>query len=137
MLQFIVWVVYPYSVLFVFIMGLVWQYDYAIAGVNEKNIFKTTYSVRVLLNVLLVVIGTSFLFLNFFETIQPDRQLLINWTVSILTLRPDVNSITQSTLVTKIHLFTFLTMLLMLPFTSYIRYLVCPTTLLKIIKNKR
>lgn len=137
MLHVILWMIYPYSVVAIVVMGLVWQYDMAKVFDNKEVELKTNRLLRKIVTCLIILSILSGIAVLFFSNISHEPQKLFNWVLSLLRLQPDMELIMNISILSQIHLLIVLTLLLVLSFTKYISYLFNPTRYLKLHANKK
>ncbi|MFT4412529.1 respiratory nitrate reductase subunit gamma [Fredinandcohnia humi] len=106
LLDMILWVVFPYTVIFVFITWMIWKSEYQIRLKQVKYIF---------LVVLFLFVGSGSVILI---TIQTDYPLVLKWTKGFLTLNPSMDLMYMASPFTQIHILSLFILLLLLPFTG-------------------
>jgi nitrate reductase gamma subunit len=132
MLHVVLWMIYPYSVLAILGMGIVWQYDMAKVIEDTEVELKTGQFLR---RTITSLTGLSFLTgiaVMLFSNITNDPEALFQWVLSLLRFNPDVNLIMNISILSQVHLLLVLTLLLVLSFTKYISYLFSPHQFLKV-----
>ena len=127
LLDIILWIIYPYSVIPIVLMGLIWQYDFEyIKQYSTESGIQTLSIVKWMIRFLLIIVTMTGISLVFVDQLNGDRLLLVQWLIGLMTLSPSIDLILHSSIVTKIHIFTFFTLLFILPFTTYIRFITKP-----------
>lgn len=132
MLHVVLWLIYPYTVVAILGMGLVWQYDVSMILADSEIELKSSLLLRKLVTSLM---GLSFLTgvaVVLFYSMTNEPKQLFNWVISLFRLQPDMNLIMNISILSQIHLFLVLTLLLVLSFTKYISYLFNPHQLFKV-----
>lgn len=122
----ILWTIYPYSIMAIIGMGLVWQYDLTKVAENKHGKSKASIILKntiISLSFLCLITGIAVVF---YSNMTNDTEQLISWSLSLLRFNPDINGIMNITILTQIHLLLVLTLLLVLSFTKYITYLFKP-----------
>lgn len=128
MLHIFLWIVYPYSVVAIVAMGLVWQYD---ASREEGTRSKAG---RLLLGVVKILMAASTatgFAIVLSSSIAYEPVLLFRWLISLAQLQPDMSLVTDVSILSKVHFIVVFLFLLSLAFTKEIYYLLKPHLYLK------
>jgi nitrate reductase gamma subunit len=132
MLHVVLWMIYPYTVVAILGMGLVWQYDMATVIEDSEVEFKTSQLLR---RTITSLMGLSFLTgiaVVLFSHMTNEPRQLFDWVISLLRLNPNPELIMNISILSQVHLFLVLTLLLVLSFTKYISYLFIPHKIIKV-----
>jgi nitrate reductase gamma subunit len=132
LLHLVLWVIYPYAIIVIVGMGLVWQYDTAKVIESNEQEFKTSRLIRKLIQLLSVLCLISGMAVIGFAKINHDPTQLFNWTISLLKFNPNIEFIKQISIISQVHLFLVLTLLFVLSFTKYISLIFNPHQLIMI-----
>lgn len=131
MLHVVLWLIYPYTIMVILGMGLVWQYDIAKVLEDADVNLKTSHFLRSTITSLMCLSFITGLAVIFSTSMPNDPENLFNWFMSLLRFHPDINVIMNISILSQIHLFLVLTLLLLLSFTKYISYLFIPHRYIK------
>ncbi|GEM_PF-3695238 len=126
LLQMMLWLVYPYAVIAVLGMGLIWQVHPRLEQEEVRSIqrfhkFLNRTTIALMLLSFLTGIGVVL-----FNRISDDPEKLYHWVKSLMHLEPDTALIEDISLLSRTHFILLLTFLFILPFSKYIRYLWIP-----------
>ncbi|WP_186580655.1 respiratory nitrate reductase subunit gamma [Aquibacillus kalidii] len=109
MVEIVLWVVLPFSSIAIFLMGLIWQY-------GNKESYATGFKKDccTFVGFITIVTGIVSFFLlygkgNFF------------WIWNLICFKAEYQNIIVSPILFKIHVMSFCSLLLILPFTSFIK----------------
>lgn len=128
MLQIFLWIVYPYTVAAIVVMGLVWQYDSSREeGSQSKAGRLLAYAVKGLM-IVCTVTGIAIVLSG---RLSNEPVLLLKWLISLAQLQPDKELILDISILSKIHFISVFLFLLILAFTKEISYLLKPHLYLK------
>ncbi|MCM3667453.1 respiratory nitrate reductase subunit gamma [Mesobacillus maritimus] len=123
--QILLWIVFPYSVVAVVGMSLIWQLE--ANGTGSKR----STGDRILTGSLkwLFVLGmlTGLVVTHFY---QETAQLYV-WGKSLIQLQPDMSVINNISFLSQVHVIIVFSFLLGLAFSSHIRYLMKPHLYIK------
>ncbi|MBT2678181.1 respiratory nitrate reductase subunit gamma [Bacillus sp. ISL-35] len=128
MLQIFLWIVYPYTVVAIVGMGIVWRYD---ASRDEEA--RSTAG-RLLLMVVKIMMAASTatgIAIMLSSSMADEPVLLLRWLISLAQLQPDMSLILEISILSKIHFVVVFLFLLSLAFTKEIYYLLKPHLYLK------
>jgi nitrate reductase gamma subunit len=131
MLHVVLWLIYPYTIMVILGMGIVWQYDIAKVLEDADANLKTSHYLRKTITSLMCLSFITGIAVIFSTSMPNDPENLFNWFVSLLRFNPDMNVIMNISILSQIHLFLVLTLLLLLSFTKYISYLFIPHRYIK------
>lgn len=123
LLQIMLWLVYPYAVVAVLGMGLIWQAHPRIEQDDLspiRRIYTLLNRTTIGLMLLSFLTGTAVILFNSM-TDEPEK--LFYWVRSLVYLDPDLDLISSVSLLSRTHFLLLLTFLFLLPFSKYIRYL--------------
>ena len=125
MYQILLWIVFPYMVLAIVGMGIIWQLDIS-KGVRSQSLPERilTGSLKGLL-ILCTLTGLAMIHLSN-EFVQ-----MVLWLLSLIQLNPDMNLILSISTLSQAHLIIFFLFLLALAFTNKIAYIIRPHLYLK------
>jgi nitrate reductase gamma subunit len=133
MLHVVLWMIYPYTIMAIIVMGVVWQYDIANDSfVSETNVRTSKFLRKIISSLIILSIITGIAV--FFSS---DPAYLINWMISLLLFSPDTRAIMNISILSQIHLFLVLTLLLILALSKYLSYLFIPRKVIKIHLEKK
>ncbi|WP_053361870.1 respiratory nitrate reductase subunit gamma [Bacillus sp. FJAT-27251] len=123
--KLLLWIVFPYMVVAIFGMGVIWQFDTP-AGTSASSIPERilTRSLKCLL-ILCTITGVGLIHF----TDEFTRLLL--WLLSLLQLRPDLSLILNASLLSKMHFIIVFVFLLALAFTNKMAYIIKPHLYIK------
>lgn len=122
--QSLLWIVFPYSVVAIFGMGLIWQFETPGAkpwSVGEKIL---TISLIALLG-LCTITGLAMVY------VSDEYAQFFLWMISLVQLQPDMGLVMSISILPKIHFIIALLFLLSLAFSRQIVYLLKPHLLIK------
>jgi nitrate reductase gamma subunit len=128
MLQIFLWIVYPYSVVAIVAMGLVWQYD---ASREEGTCSKAGRFLLVVVKTLMVASTATGIAIVLSSSIAYEPVLLFRWLISLAQLQPDMSLVTDVSILSKVHFIVVFLFLLSLAFTKEIYYLLKPHLYIK------
>lgn len=132
MLHVVLWMIYPYTIMAILGMGLVWQYDMAKVLEDSEMELKTSQLLQKTITSLFLLCLVTGIAVIFFSSMTNDTEQLFNWVLSLLRFNPDLNVIMNISILSQVHLLLVLTLLLVLSFTKYLSYLFIPRQFLKI-----
>jgi nitrate reductase gamma subunit len=128
MLQMFLWIVYPYTVVAIVGMGLVWRYD------SSRDEEARSTAGKLLLMVVKVMMAASTatgIAIVLSSSMADEPLLLFRWLISLAQLQPDISLILEISILSKIHFVVVFLFLLSLAFTKEIYYLLKPHQYLK------
>jgi nitrate reductase gamma subunit len=128
MLQIFLWIVYPYSVVAILAMGLVWQYD---ASREEGSRSKAGRLLLVVVKTLMAASTATGIAIVLSSSIAYEPVLLLRWLISLAQLQPDMSLVMDVSILSKVHFIIVFLFLLSLAFTKEIYYLFKPHLYLK------
>lgn len=128
MLHIFLWIVYPYSVVAIVAMGLVWQYD---ASREEGTRSKAGRLLQGVVKTLMAASTATGLAIVLSSSIAYEPVLLLRWLISLAQLQPDLSLVTDVSILSKVHFIVVFLFLLSLAFTKEIYYLLKPHLYLK------
>ncbi len=128
--QLLLWIVFPYSVSAVVGMGLIWQLD-APGGNNDNS--KSQYVIKAVLRTMLILSALSGFWMMHFSD---DSHHLLLWVASLIQFKPDLNLITNSSIILRAHFIIVFLFLLLLAFTNKVTYLYKPHLYIKSLMAK-
>jgi nitrate reductase gamma subunit len=131
MLHVILWLIYPYTIMVIVVMGLVWQYDIAKVLDDSDVNLKTSLFLRKMITSVMCLSFITGLAVIFSSNIPNDPEHLFIWFMSLLQFNPDMNVIMNISILSQVHLFLVLTLVLLLSFTKYISFLFNPHRYIK------
>ncbi|WP_409274399.1 respiratory nitrate reductase subunit gamma [Neobacillus sp. SCS-31] len=129
LLQWFVWLVYPYTVAAVLGMGIVWQYDtqdqfgnmQRKSGMILNRIVKMLWLLTTLTGVGLIV----------FNGATGELAAMAGWMIGFLHFSPNMEILKHASLLMQIHVILLFTFLLFFSFTKYVSIVFKPIHLLK------
>ncbi|MGO4886927.1 respiratory nitrate reductase subunit gamma [Anaerobacillus sp. MEB173] len=129
--NFIVWTIYPYVVVFIMIIGLVWSYEE-----KEMKTFKrikTENKFILLFVAFLLITGLTSLFI-----VDGTVVIIAQWLIGLTLLKPDIIMITTAPFILQLHLFSVITFFGLLPFLKTYRSLILlPIDVYQYVTKKR
>lgn len=131
MLHVVLWLIYPYTIMVILGMGLVWQYDIAQVLEDADVNLKTSQFLRKTITGLMGLSFITGIAVIFSSSMPNDPENLFNWFLSLVRFNPDINVIMNISILSQVHLFLVLTLLLLLSFTKYISYVFIPHRYIK------
>lgn len=131
LLQITLWVIYPYAVVAIIGMGIIWQVSGSGEQDHEKLYKKMSLFLKHSIIGLMVLSFATGLGVILFYSISNDPEKLFFWVKSLVILEPDMDLIGSISVLSRTHLLLLLTLLLMLSLSKYIRYLWSPLFFLK------
>lgn len=137
MLHVILWMIYPYTVVAILGMGLVWQYDMEKVVEGSQVELKTNQTLKRSITSLMGLCLITGIAVFIFSSIANEPRQLFNWVLSLLRLQPDMELIMNISILSQVHLLLVLTLLLVFSFTKYISYLLIPHQLIKVLFLKK
>ncbi|MDZ5470316.1 respiratory nitrate reductase subunit gamma [Bacillus sp. 31A1R] len=126
MLPFMLWIIYPYMVVAILVMGVIWRMDTTKLHEGEQVYKKQSLLVERALSALLVLCLLTGLGVFAFYNISDDPKQLLHWVISLAYLEPDMDLIRNISFLSRLHFILILTLLLALSFTKYLSYLIKP-----------
>jgi nitrate reductase gamma subunit len=137
MLHVVLWLIYPYTIMVIIGMSLVWQYDIAKVLEDADVNLKTSQALRKAITSLLCLSSITGIAVLFSSSMPNDPEHLFDWLLSLLQFHPDLSVIMNISILSQVHLFLVLTLLLLLSFTKYISYLFIPHHIIKFQLEKK
>lgn len=128
MLHIFLWIVYPYSVVAIVAMGLVWQYD---ASREEGTRSKAGRLLLGIVKLLMAASTATGIAIVLSSSIAYEPVLLLRWLISLAQLQPDMSLVMDVSILSKVHFIVVFLFLLSLAFTKEIYYLLKPHLYLK------
>lgn len=128
MLHIFLWIVYPYSVVAIVAMGLVWQYD---ASREEGTRSKAGRLLLGIVKILMAASTATGIAIVLSSSIAYEPVLLLRWLISLAQLQPDMSLVMDVSILSKVHFIVVFLFLLSLAFTKEIYYLLKPHLYLK------
>lgn len=128
MLHIFLWIVYPYSVVAIVAMGLVWQYD---ASREEGTRSKAGRLLLGIVKILMAASTATGIAIVLSSSIANEPVLLLRWLISLAQLQPDMSLVMDVSILSKVHFIVVFLFLLSLAFTKEIYYLLKPHLYLK------
>lgn len=122
----LLWMIYPYMVVVIFAMGIVWNCDTTELFQNNNKLNRKSSAFRKTVKGLMFLSIASGIAILLFYGIEKDSIRLFQWLVSLVSLRPDMELISNLSVLSRMHIILVLTFLLMLSFTKYINYMLHP-----------
>ncbi|MFE8700347.1 respiratory nitrate reductase subunit gamma [Cytobacillus sp. FJAT-54145] len=126
MFHIILWIIYPYSVVAILGMGIVWQIDATKIHEEHCSIMEENPILRRTVWSLMTLSILSGIGVVIFYSISDEPLRLFHWVVSLIALAPDMELIKNISYLSRIHLMLLLTFLLMLSFSRQISYFLRP-----------
>ncbi|PLR97641.1 respiratory nitrate reductase subunit gamma [Bacillus sp. T33-2] len=126
MLQIFIWIIYPYTVAATVVMGLVWQYDPA-KEFDEPDVI--TKARRILVNAvkaLLILSTLTGMGMLLFGSIADEPVRILRWVLSLVQLKPDMELVSNISILSQAHFIIALSFLMGLAFTNKVSYLLKP-----------
>jgi nitrate reductase gamma subunit len=133
MLHLVLWMIYPYTIMAIVIMGIIWQYDISNMSFDSETNVKTSKLMRKTISSLVILSITTGIAVIF----SSDPVYLVNWMTSLLLFNPDTRALMNISILSQIHLLLVLTLLLFLSLSNYFSYLFTPRRLLKFHIDKK
>lgn len=131
MFQILLWIVFPYTVLAIVGMGLVWQYDTGKEDSEQTTLIKSNPFLSGMVGTLMILTIVSGFLMVLFYSIADEPQQLFKWFISVLQLKPDMNLILDISILSQAHFIIFFLFLLGLAFTDKVSYLLKPYVYMK------
>lgn len=126
MIQTLLWIIYPYMVGVIFTMGIVWNCDITELYQDNNHMNRKSKMFRKTVKGLMFLSVSTGLAVLIFYGFDQDSLHLFQWLVSLISLRPDMELISNLSMLSRMHIVLVLTCLLMISFTKYINYLLHP-----------
>lgn len=123
LLQIMLWLVYPYTVVAILGMGLIWKGNDPLdqeEGSSIKKGYQFLNRTTIGLMIMSFLTGVGVILFN---NISNDPQKLFHWVKSLVYLEPDMELIKSISVLSRSHFLLLLTFLLILPFSKYIKYI--------------
>ncbi|KAA9027535.1 respiratory nitrate reductase subunit gamma [Niallia endozanthoxylica] len=115
----ILWVIYPYTVLIIVMMGRLWKCDFSQLYKGNK-IFESIGTVLfIVVKALLwlsLLSGAASLFVS---GVGNDLLDMLYWGISFISFRPNTDLIEKMSLLTQLHMMVLFTFFLVLSFTMF------------------
>lgn len=123
LLQIMLWLVYPYAVVAILGMGLIWKVNTPLDQ-DESSSFKKGYQFlnRTTIGLMILSFLTG-IGVILFDNISNDPEKLFYWVRSLVYLEPDMELIGSISFLSRSHFLLLLTFLMILPFSKYVMYL--------------
>lgn len=129
LLDWFVWLVYPYTVAAVLGMGIVWQYDTPVQfDIMERKPGRVLNTIVKVLWLLTTLTGIG---LIAFSRAAEELSTMFGWLIGFLHFSPDMELLTNASLLLRIHLILLFTFLLFFSFTKYVSIVFKPLHVLK------
>ncbi|MFB6465310.1 respiratory nitrate reductase subunit gamma [Cytobacillus sp. Hz8] len=135
--QILLWIVYPYVVLAVLGMGIVWQMD--VEDAQAQNIRSVKHSKllsRTVLGLMILSVLTG-LAVIYYTRINHEPKLIFEWVVSLIRFRPNTEIIRNISFLSRAHFMVLLTFILLISLTNYLPYLLRPHRLFQKLVRER
>src|SRR5690554_5355389 len=132
-LEMAIWLVYPYLVIAILGMGLIWQINVPLTAVNhdyKKSLFMQKFFNRFLMILLILSIITGIGVIIFYN-VTDDPLLIFHWVMSLISLNPQLEIIESISTLSRTHLFFLSTFLCMVAFSSKLRKIFKPLRFFK------
>ncbi len=126
MLPIVIWVIFPYTVLAIVGMGLVWQYNEVALSEEDLSYFNPCCFINKLLKGLLVLTCLSGFAMVAFSAFSNEPIRLFQWVMSLVLLQPDMELVMNISIYSQVHFFVVCFFLLILAFTNKVAYLFKP-----------
>ncbi|CAM3772773.1 NarG-like domain-containing protein [Mesobacillus thioparans] len=126
--QMFLWIVYPYTVVAIVGMGIVWRYD---ASRGEESRSTAGKFLLLVVKVMMAASTATGLAIVLSSSMADELVLLLRWLISLAQLEPDISLILEISVLSKIHFVVVFLFLLSLAFTKEIYYLFKPHQYLK------
>lgn len=108
-------------------MGLLWQNDPGTdSHDNGSGTMRCSKSIKVTLKCLVVLCVFSGIAIIFMYGMSNEPKQLLNWVISLITLQPKTEIIMNISLLAQIHVVLLFTFVLVLSFTSHVKYIIKP-----------
>ncbi|WP_079508069.1 respiratory nitrate reductase subunit gamma [Mesobacillus jeotgali] len=128
MLHMFLWIVYPYTVVAIVGMGIVWQYD---ASSDEGARTEAGRLLIVMVKILMAASTATGIAIVTSSSLADEPVLLLRWLISLVQLQPDMSLILDISVLSTVHFIVVFLFLLSLAFTKEIYYLMKPHHYLK------
>lgn len=127
MIHLMIWLIYPYVVIAILAMGLLWQND-PIKDSSEDvtETIRISKSVKFTLKSLIVLCVFSGAAIFFVYGMSNEPKQLLYWVISLITLQPKTDIVLNISLLSQIHIMLLFTFVLVLSFTSHVKYIIKP-----------
>lgn len=122
----LLWMIYPYMVVVIFAMGIVWNCDTTELFQNNIKLKRKSSAFRKTVKGLMFLSIATGIAILFFYGLDKDSIRLFQWLVSLVSLRPNMELISNLSVLSRMHIILVLTCFLMLSFTKYINYMLHP-----------
>ncbi|WP_316571097.1 respiratory nitrate reductase subunit gamma [Neobacillus sp. YIM B06451] len=129
LLQWFVWLVYPYTVAAVLGMGIVWQYDTRDQFDNMQR--KSGMILNRIVKMLWLLTTLTGIGLIVFNGATGELAAMAGWMIGFLHFSPDMEILKHASLLLQIHVILLFTFLLFFSFTKYVSIVFKPIRLLK------
>lgn len=129
LLDWFVWLVYPYTVAAVLGMGIVWQYD--TPDQFDRMERKPGRVLNTIVKVLWLLTTLTGIGLIAFSRATEELSTMFGWLKGFLHFSPDMELLMHASLLLRIHLILLFTFLLFFSFTKYVSIVFKPFHVLK------
>lgn len=109
LIDMILWMVIPYTVVLLIIMGMIWR-DRS----EDKN--RTKRINHLFLFFLLLFAGTGTVLLL---ALHNDLTVILSWTKGLLTMNPQIEMMYSVSPLAQLHILSLFALLVLLPFTGF------------------
>lgn len=132
-----IWLIYPYGVIAILAMGLLWQND-PIKGSppDGSETMRFSKSIKITLRCLIFLCVFSGVAIIFIYGMSNEPKQLLNWVISLVTLQPNTDIILSISLLSQIHVVLLFTFVLVLSFTSHVKYIIKPHLFVRNLRMK-
>ncbi|WP_153124878.1 respiratory nitrate reductase subunit gamma [Peribacillus tepidiphilus] len=132
LLQMMIWVIYPYVVVAILGMGIVWQYDekHVEGNACSKKNLKLKLQKWIIKGLFLMSFLTGAGIIHFYSMVSEPKKLFL-WVMSLIQLNPDMDIIKSISILSQAHVVLLMTLLLVLSFSHYLRFFLKPHRWLK------
>lgn len=131
MLQIMLWLVYPYAVVAILGMGLIWKAN-PVEQEGQESVRKYhIFLNRTTIGLMFLSFGSGIAIL-LFNGVANESAMLYQWVLSLINLDPNMELIRSISFLSRTHFLLLLTFLLLLPFSKYIGYLWPPKLMTKL-----
>lgn len=115
----ILWVIYPYTVLIIVMMGRLWKCDFSQLYKGNKIFESISTILFIVVKALLwlsLLSGAASLFVS---GVGNDLLDMLYWGISFISFRPNTDLIEKMSLLTQLHMMVLFTFFLVLSFTMF------------------
>ncbi|WP_071393883.1 respiratory nitrate reductase subunit gamma [Bacillus tuaregi] len=117
LLKMILWVIYPYTVLIIVMLGRLWKCDFTELYNENKILERLGMGLFIAVKALLWLSLLSGVASLLVSGMRNDLMEMLYWGISFISFQPNTDLIEQMSLLTQLHLMVLFTFFLVLSFT--------------------